>query len=179
MTDITKMPDDIEIARHLEKARGLILEALPTTRSPRLTYRARLGIVVSGAAVVVLGISGGSLAVVQATHEQVSYSVQCFAGASTESSSTTIGHPQVTDRVTGVNGQRQSADPIADCSFAWKAGLIGQKSAPADPNSANFPVPDLVACTLPDGVGAGFPRVDRKLSDHALCESLGLSVWRH
>lgn len=179
MTNMTKMPDDIDIARRLGNTREAILGALPTTRSPRLGHRARLGVVLSGSAVAILGLTGGTLAVVQATQEQVSYSVQCFAGASLDSASTTIDRPQATNRVTGTNAARERTTPAADCAFAWKAGLIGQTASPVDPNSANYPVPDLVACTLTDGVGAGFPRGDSKLSDSAFCDALGLTTWRN
>lgn len=178
MTNMTRMPDDIDIAHRLGKTREKLLLALPTTRSPRLRHRSRLGLVAAGSAVFVLGLTGGTLAVVHATQEQVSYSVQCFAGPSLNSSSTTIGHPEATDRTTETVAERPLTDPIADCTFAWKAGLIGQKTAPADPNSANFAVPDLVACTLTNGVGAGFPRGDSTLSDNAFCDGLGLTIWR-
>ena len=179
MINMTRMPDDIDIARRLGNTRLALMAALPTTRSPRISHRARVGVVLSGSAVAILGLTGGTLAVVQATQDQVSYSVQCFAGPSLDSSNTTISRPQATDRATGSGAARQRTSPSADCAFAWKAGLIGQRVAPSDPNSANYPVPELVGCTLTDGVGAGFPRGDSKLSDSAFCDTLGLTIWRN
>lgn len=125
----------------------------------------------------VVGLTGGTLAVVQATREQVSYSAVCFAGPSLDSANTTIGRPEATDRSTGAAGGRQRTDPIADCGFASKAGLIGQKTTPAGPNTADFPVPALVSCTLTNGVGAAFPRGNSKLSESSFCGALGLAAW--
>jgi hypothetical protein len=174
---MNRMPDDDDIARRLGEARAAVLATIPTVRSPRISRQGRAGVAIAAAAVAVLGLTGGAVAVIQATHEQVAYSVQCFAGASLGSASTTVTVPEATDRTTGAAGSRPTTDPVADCADAWRSGLIGQASPPADPNTADFPVPDLVACTLRDGVGAGFPRGDSRLDDKAFCAVLGLAPW--
>ena len=46
-----------------------------------------------------------------------------------------------------------------------------------DPNAANFPVPELVGCTLSNGVGAGFPRGDSTATSEEFCRDLGLTIW--
>ena len=77
----------------------------------------------------------------------------------------------------GEEASRDVLDPVTICGDLWRMGLVGQDAAPADPNTANFPVPELVGCTLANGIGAAFPRGDSTATSEEFCRDLGLTSW--
>jgi hypothetical protein len=176
----TEILSDEEIATRVEWARSEVMRTVEDD-APALTrrHRRRVGIAIAVAGVAALALTAGTIAVVQATHEQTTYSVLCYSGASTSSSYGTAADPNATNARTGQT-DRQAADPVSVCGDMWRMGLVGQKPDPQrDPNTANFPVPQLVACTTANGVGAAFPRGGSHASKADFCDSLGLTPWSH
>jgi hypothetical protein len=172
----TRFPNEVTENAQLADIRSRLLGAVSQERTPRFS-RARKAAVAAGAAgAVAVALTGGAIAVVQATQDQVSYSVQCYDAASTNAHFTTVGTPIATDNVTGEES-RDATNPVTTCGDIWRMGLIGQDAAPADPNAADFAVPELVGCTLGNGVGAGFPRGDSTATSEEFCRDLGLAVW--
>ena len=101
-----------------------------------------------------LVLTGGTIAVVQATQEQIDHQVRCFEAADLGSNYTDVAEAIGIDSTTG-----------------------RQEVAPADPNVANFPVPELVGCALPNGIGAAFPRENHSTLAEDFCRDLGLTAW--
>jgi hypothetical protein len=170
-----QIPDDID--ERLARMRGNILEALPSTRTHRFSRAGRVTILVAGSSLFAIALTGGTIAAIQASQEDVDYSVQCFEAASRSAESTTVVLAEATDNETGEIVPRDAIDPAETCGEMWRMGFLGQESAPADPNAANFPIPELVACVLDNGVGAVFPREDSTASSESFCRDLGLAVW--
>jgi hypothetical protein len=174
----TETLSDEEIATRVERARSEVMRTV-LDDVPMLTHRhrRRVGITIAVAGAAALALTAGTVAVVQATHEQITYSVLCYSGASTSSSYTTAADPTATNTKTG-QSDRQAVDPVSVCGETWRMGLVGQKPDPQrDPNTANFPVPRLVACATANGVGAAFPRGASSATETDFCESLGLTPW--
>lgn len=172
----TRIPDDIDIDARLADIRSQLLAAVKQERTPRFSRTGKVGVAAIAAAGLAVALTGGTIAVVQATQEQISYSIQCYEAASLNADFTTIGTPTATDSVTGEES-RDATDPVSTCGDIWRMGLIGQDAVPADPNTADFPVPELVGCTLNNGVGAGFPRGGSTATVEEFCQNLGLTVW--
>ena len=172
----TRIPDDVDIDARLAEVRDNLLATVPTTRTPRFSRAGRVGIAITGAGAIAVALTAGAIAVAQASHEEVAYSVQCYDRPSLSAVYTTVGVAAATKVAPG-SAARESTDPVATCADMWRMGILGQKSVPDDPNAANFPIPELVGCTLPNGVGAGFPRAGSNASAQEFCSNLGLAIW--
>lgn len=60
-------------------------------------------------------------------------------------------------------------DPVGLCASLWRSGvLVADQGQPGAPAAGTRTVPELVACTLPDGVAAVFP------GGAGTCERVGL-----
>lgn len=166
MTDILS---DQEVTRRVSAIRSEVVAAIPRARARR---RRKIAIAaVAGAAVA---LTGAAL-VVRATSEQVRYEVTCYEHASLDSSFTqALSILGIDDN--GVPG-RSEVDPVATCGDLWRMGALGQEVRPEDPNTANFDVPELVGCTLPNGASAGFPREGSTATRVDFCHDLGLAPW--
>jgi len=176
----TETLSDEEIATRVERSRFEVMRTVEA-ELPMLArrHRRRVGITIAVAGAAALALTAGTIAVVQATREQINYSVLCYSGASTSSSYTTATDPTATNTKTGQT-DRKATDPVSVCGETWRMGLVGQKPDPQrDPNTANFPVPKLVACTTANGVGAAFPRGNSSATGTDFCNSLGLTPWPH
>lgn len=170
----TPIPDEVVQAR-LRVVRSQLMRAVTHERTPRYS-RARKA-TIAAIAVGGLLLTGGTIAVVQATQEQIDHQVRCFEAADPDSNYTDVAEAISIDSNTGQQETRRVLDPETVCGDMWRMGLIGQEVAPADPNAANFPVPELVGCTLPNGIGAAFPRDNRSAPEQELCRDLGLTAW--
>ncbi|MGC4174480.1 hypothetical protein [Demequina sp.] len=160
---------DEEVIRRVRAIRSDLAAAIPRARTRR-----RRKIAIAAAIGAAVALTGAAL-VVHATSEQVHYEVTCYEHASLDSHYTQAGSaPWVDDN--GVSG-RAEVDPVATCGDMWRMGVIGQAARPEDPNNANFDVPALVGCTLPNGASAGFPREGSTATDHDFCNKLGLAPW--
>jgi hypothetical protein len=168
------LPDNDEVTARLAAVRRVVLAAAPTRR---VVHPKRLALILSASAVAVIGLTAGAVAVVQAGHEQITYSVACYVHDSVSGPVNTIGEPQGIDAA-GHAAPRTPTNPVTTCADMWRRGVVGQPAPPKDPNAANFPVPSLVGCTMADGIGAGFPREGSTASDSDFCNGLGLTVWK-
>ena len=167
---------DQEIERRVTETRSLVLERIGATKPRRVSSRTRAGVAIAVASAGVLSLTAGVVVVAMATPEQVSYSVNCYEKASLSSTYTTATDPEATSSNGTVT--RTRTNPISSCAAMWKMGLLGQATPPSDPNTAHFPVPALVGCTMANGVGAGFPRGQSSDSDADFCSGLGLTPWQ-
>ena len=168
-----------EIATITRRARSGVMSVVETDLPARVRrHHRRVGIAVAVSALAAVALTAGTVAVIQASHDQRTYSVQCYSQASTSSSFTTTVEGEATNSLTGQKAVRPVAEPLSVCGEMWRMGLVGQKPAPGqDPNTANYPVPQLVACTLSDGVGAAFPREGSIENQTDFCDALGLTPW--
>lgn len=171
----TRIPDDVDVTARLAAIRPRLLREVDHERTPRYSRAGKAAF--AAIAVGGLVLTGGTIAVVQATQEQVDYSVRCYAAADLGSNFTDVARPIATDTTTGQQMPRQVLEPENACGDMWRMGMIGQEVAPTDPNAAHFPVPELVSCTLQDGVGAAFPRENNTALAEAFCRDLGLTAW--
>lgn len=171
---MTNLPDNDEVNARLAAVRRVVLTAAPTRR---VVHPRRLALILSASAIAVIGLTAGAVAVVQASHEQITYSVACYAHDSVSGPITGVGEPQGID-ASGHAAPRTPTNPVTTCADMWRKGIVGQPAPPKDPNVAHFPVPSLVGCTMADGIGAGFPREGSTASDSDFCGSLGLTVWK-
>lgn len=163
----TRFPDEATEDARLAGIRSRVLAATATEPTPRFSRAGKSLSAAIAAGGLAVALTGGAVAVIQATQEQIRTSVRCYAAPDLDARFTTAAIP--TDAADAV-------DPVGLCGDMWRAGIIGQPVIPADPNTADYPVPDLVACTLQDGTGSGFPR-EGAASAQAFCRELGLAVW--
>lgn len=167
---MTSILSDEEVTRRVSVIRSEVKLAIPHARTRRRRTRIAAAAAVSAAVVLT-----GATLVVNATSDQVHYEVTCYEHASLDSNYTQAGS------ILGVDDKGQASrtrvDPVATCGDLWRMGVIGQEKRPDDPNTANFDVPDLVGCTLPNGESAGFPREGSIASDSEFCNKLGLAPW--
>jgi hypothetical protein len=124
--------------------------------------RNRVAVTLGGAAACVV-VTGGTLAVAQATNTEKSVSI-CFQAASAQSEAAEVG----TAPMDGVVGDlpdmaTRVAFAEAQCEAVWQVGLLGEGSSPAGS------VPDLFTCLLADGRLGVFP-----VASAVDCEVLGL-----
>lgn len=160
------LPTDLEITRQLVPVREAVLAATLSVRSPRRSTRFRVTRNLIIAAAAIAALTAGSLIVARLSQNDIDHSAICFQHASLDSYQVPIsGAGDTTD---------EPLDPIRGCAFAWKLGNF-EPGGPPDPSTANFPVPELTACTLADGSAGVFPREGRPAED--FCAALGLAVW--
>lgn len=138
--------------------------------------RRRRGPVVFGITGIALGAAAGVAAViiVPAAPDAVQHSVRCFEADSLSANYVDLGTSPATASASGETFAQGRADPQELCSLAWRGGLLGQASLPADPNTSDFPVPALALCRLTSGQAAAFPDAQQRGSA-AVCEELGLT----
>jgi hypothetical protein len=142
------------------------------------THRRRVGLIVAVSGLAAVALTVGTFAVAQAVRPQTALSVLCFEHASTSSGYTTAAMGSATNAPTGQIDHRGDADPVAVCASAWRVGQVDRKvDSGRDQKTAQFPVPQLVACTMANGVGAAFPREGSHATAARFCDSLGLIVW--
>jgi len=164
------MLSDDDIRARVDAIRAEVVEAIPRERARR---RRRFG-VIAGAAAAAVAITGGAL-IVRASNDAITYEVVCYDGPSLSANSVQVESALGVDQSGGAD--RTATDPVVTCGDMWRMGLIGQEELPVDPNAANFDVPDLVGCTLPNGIAAGFPRGASTFDNRDFCNELGLAPW--
>jgi hypothetical protein len=173
-------------ARHLQilAAEQAATPAPPTLTSARRRRRRWIG-ATAGIAVLVAGV-GTAAAWVGRAEPTVRDSARCFAIATTQfddfdaSDGAFFDVTYLSDPVPGVEGNPsdQTAEHAVEvCAHTWRiGGIAATKPYQRDldpwyvdfegPEPATHPVPDLVACVLPDGQVGVFPDTD--------CGALGL-----
>lgn len=119
-----------------------------------------------GGIVASLAITGGAIAVIQATETEKSASL-CFEAASPDSSYTEIGDATTDGTVDPLPGMSERVDNAeAQCSALWS---IGNFTPEGSSDGTDLPAPALFTCVLADGRLGVFP-----VTDGADCESLDL-----
>ena len=173
---MTARVTDEEVSALLEPVRTRVLADLRHVHSPRRSRRFRVVRAVAIGGIAAIALTAGSIVVLRATPEQINHSVSCYGMADPASTPVLVSAPSPVS-TSGEKQSRTSVSPVDLCEDMWRMGLVGQSEIPTDPNAANFSVPDLVACTQSDGVGAAFPREGLPESDKLACAALGLAVW--
>lgn len=127
--------------------------------------RARWGMTaLAGASVIAL--TGGALAVVQASESSKTVS-QCYASSAPGSATTEIAAPPTDGSVRTISDLTARVRLAEEqCAAVWRIGMFTE-TGPSD--SKMSPVPRLFTCLRPDGRLAVYP-VDRD----STCDSLGL-----
>lgn len=169
---MTTLPTDAEVERLLAEARAVVMEATARIHSPRRSTRYRTTRNLIFAAAAAIALTGGTIAVVQATQSYIDSTVICYEEASLDS----LELPAQSS----VDGQSVAIDPIEACAAVWRSGAfqdVHDGVVVPDPDAVDLPVPALVACTLPNGASAVFPREDDPSSASDFCAALGLAVW--
>ncbi|HWM32897.1 MAG TPA: hypothetical protein VNR36_01525 [Pseudolysinimonas sp.] len=153
------LPSDAEVARRLADVRVAVLEATAQVRSPKRStrYRVTRNLIIAGVAVAAL--TAGAVVIALETQDVRSTNVICFEEAGVES------------RQVAGGTSADMFDPIEMCSAIWAVDGF------ADPDGQDYthPVPDLVACTMPNGIAGVFPLGDARPED--FCAALGLADW--
>jgi hypothetical protein len=152
------LPSDERVQQLLAPVRSAVLDATRTVHSPRrgARHRATRNLILAGAAVAAL--TAGTIVAVIAGPDYIDHTGTCYEHASLDSRSFPV--QGTTDPRTG------KLDPLAGCELLWREGSFGPR-----------PVPELVACTLPDASAAIFPREDGPGRDEDFCAALGLAAW--
>ena len=173
-------------ARHLQilAAEQVATPTPPSLDSPRRRRRGWIG-ATAGIAIVAVGV-GTAAAWVGRAEPTVRDSARCFAIATNEfddfdaSGEAFLDITYLSDPVPGLEGNPsdQTAEHALEvCAHTWRiGGIAATKPYQRDldpwyvdfegPEPATYPVPDLVACVLPDGQVGVFPDTD--------CAALGL-----
>ncbi|MGC4174002.1 hypothetical protein [Demequina sp.] len=167
---MNELLSDAEIARRVGSIRHNVARQIPIERKRR---NKRIWIV-SGVVAAAVAATGAAL-VVRAASNVIKYEVRCYEAPSLDADYGQVqSAPWVDDN--GNTGQPE-VEPTTECAELWRAGLVGQPTPPDDPNSASFDVPELVACELPDGSSAVFPRETSSATNKEFCNELGLAPW--
>lgn len=119
-----------------------------------------------GGIVASLALTGGAIAVIQATEVEKSASL-CFETTSLDSSYTEIGDATTDGTVDALPGMSERVDGAeAQCSALWS---IGNFTSEGPSDGTDLPVPALFTCLLADGRLGVFP-----VTDETDCENLDL-----
>jgi hypothetical protein len=141
------------------------------------------------AGVVAATLAGGGTAAAYVAYAPATETslVRCYTKASLEGGNSPVyGSDVVHVSMMSVRGATPTVsatpadqpDPIEECSWMWRDGLLvpGSRGTirdiPANPTPTH-PVPPLVACTLHNGIAAVFP------GDDSTCAALGLPRLAH
>jgi hypothetical protein len=165
---MTTLPSDLDVARQLMSVRSAVIEATHHVRSPKRStrYRVTRNLIIATAAIAAL--TAGAIVALQAAPETISGTVVCYHTASlAEEGQYILGEPGL------------SEDAVELCSWWWSNDGWNDEGNPElwDPVRGDFPVPPLVACTLPEGIAGVFPREGSTATDTDFCETFGLADW--
>lgn len=158
--------DEASIAR----VRSELMHRVQTEASAaRRTRTRRIGIA-GGAGLAVLALTGAAIAVVQAGQDEIDGTIRCFAAMDAHADYTTATEAQVEGTVPDEAFSRHA---IEVCAALWEVGTLanGRVEVPQDPNKVDYSAPELIACTLPDGVTGVFP--DENTLGMEACQQLG------
>jgi hypothetical protein len=159
--------DEAQIDRMLDQITTTV-----TKRERVRTLRHRT-VAITSAVVLLLSGTGGALAIAQATPTMKNVA-ECYSAADMNSRHTSAvlvaPNGQAAPNPTDAEQRARMGEEL--CGAVWRIGQLE-----TDPNAADtgrqFPVPTLVACTLPDGRFGYFP-TDEAAND--TCSRLGLAL---
>jgi hypothetical protein len=175
MTEIDDIPPPRRMRRERRGAVRQLLEE-QVRKSTRPWWRRSWQGVVVGTGTTALVLAGGvATAYVAFKPAEDQTSVLCYARADLDADPVDVTRLAVARDTRAGDDEADSGtvpveDPVSACAQAWRDGLLpSHGDRAARPGAAGqSPVPDLVACTLDEGVSAVFP------GDPATCERLGL-----
>jgi len=161
---MTTLPSDLDVARQLVSVRAAVIEATHHVRSPKRStrYRTTRNLIIAAAAIAAL--TGGAIVAFQYAASDTDQVAACYSG------------PDLDSTLVLVAGEHGSTENDWDelCGVIWRNDLFDEaNNNDPDPNDGTSPVPNLVACTRPDGIVAVFPSDD----EEGFCEALGLADW--
>jgi hypothetical protein len=175
MTDIDRIPPPRAMARGRRDAiRGALEAEVRGTRRP-WWRRSWQGIAVGGGALALVLAGGAATAYVAFKPAEDKASVVCYSQPDLDSDSVpgtrvAVARNMPAGAKESDSGTVAIANPVEACAQAWQDGQIsttGAREVPED-STARYQVPDLVACTLEEGVAGVFP------GSPSTCERLGL-----
>jgi hypothetical protein len=152
--------------------RTLLVEHVATSAPVARGLATKRVVIPIAAGVALVGFGGGIAysqlggdAAVTDQHTARCYSVATYVSGD-DFPGTTLGVPD------SAAGPGSVADALDACSALWRAGILqpGSDTAVVSPSQAQYPVPNLVECVLPDGRAAVFP------GNSGLCSELGLQA---
>lgn len=163
---MTTLPSDLDVARRLVTVRAAVIESTHHVRSPKRStrYRTTRNLIIAAAAIAAL--TGGAIVAIQAAQATIATNAWCYHDATLDS-----------DPMVVIGDDGSTDDPYDLCAVIWRSDLWDPANNNADPNAGTNPVPDMVACELPDGVVGVFPRDGSAASTEDFCEALGLADW--
>jgi hypothetical protein len=180
MSDIENLPPPRGWSGDRRTAvRDLLVEEVARSKRPWWRRSRRTATVSVGAMALVL--AGGAASAYVAFKAPTNLaSVVCFSAATPQAlegfgdNQVAVADPNGTDArpAPARSDTLAGKDPIGTCTSLWKSGILvaGATELKTNARSASdpAPVPDLVACTLKEGVAGVFP------GDAETCERLGL-----
>jgi len=154
--------------------RDALMDEVRRTRRP-WWRRSWQGLAVGGGACTLVLAGGAATAYVAFKPAENKASVVCYSGADlgakrVDGTTVAVAREMPADSAESDSGAVAIADPVAACAQAWQDGLLssgGADAAQPDP-AVRHQVPNLVACTLDEGVAGVFP------GSPLTCEQLGL-----
>lgn len=164
------LPSDADLERMLSATMGAI-----TAKGRRKTKKHRLA-AIGLVGLLALGSTAAGIAIARASQGAINYTAVCFAAADTNSTHfATLYLPG--------DLKEQQATPVAErvrlateqCAASWAVGTF-EKNRSSIPEGTTFPVPNLVACQLPDERLGIFPS---KTSPAETCSALQLATPRN
>lgn len=144
-------PSDADLERMLFATMETIAE-----RGRRRTRRHRVA-AIGIAGMVAIGCTAGGLAIASASQGAISYTAECYGAADTNSTHFTSFYlpGDITTRAATPLAERVSLAK-EQCAASWQIGTF-EKDRSSIPEGKTFPVPNLVACQLPDNRLGIFP----------------------
>jgi hypothetical protein len=168
--------DDVPAARTLPQARRLAeyqsLRTLPASTGSARVSRRRLLVVGSLVGVPVLvGATAAAVELLPSRAASVHDSGRCYSMVSTDFGDDFPGSSMSVANQPGQPPADTSRGLVDGCTTLWRGGglRLGDPQAGDYSETANLPVPPLVACVLPSGEAAVFP------GPASTCATLGLA----
>ena len=153
------VPTDDDVARLLAETRVAVLDATHHVRSPKRSTRYRVTRNVIIASVAVAALTAGAIAVALESDDVRGSNMVCYEEADLDSRHVYGGT------------SLEMFDPIAMCGAVWASNGFDDTNGPDN----TYPVPDLIVCTMPNGLAGVFPVGDARPED--FCAALGLADW--
>ena len=167
MTNHDLLPTD----ERFEQIKTNLFETIAVDDRRRTRKHRIIAIGVAGA--IVAGTTAGAIAVALASQGQINNVTDCYAAADLNSRhGTSVMVTADLDEKTPnpLDARIRLAEDM--CAATWRTGVFSPEGSSS---TADYPVPHLETCQLPDGRLAVFPS-DQALSE--LCSRLGLTIPR-
>ncbi|MGN6762283.1 MAG: hypothetical protein ACTHJI_13270 [Leifsonia sp.] len=165
MTNHNLLPTD----ERFDQIKERLLDVVAADDRRRTRKHRLIAIGVAGA--IVAGTTGAAIAIALASQGRINYETDCYAAAdlgSRHGSSVPVTADLGEKTPTPLSERIRNAEDV--CAATWR---IGTFSPEGSSSTAEYPVPHLETCQLPDGRLAVFPS-DQALSE--LCSRLGLTI---